>query len=268
MKAAGSIFVGNVVHKRLRPTSHALAYRVFTLYVDVDRLEELSRKCRWFSYNRRNWISLHDKDFGPGGGRSLSAYARQTFASAGFETAGREIRLLAYPRVLGYAFNPLSVFLMFSDEGLLEAVNYEVSNTFGERKSYVIAAGASHDGTYAQTCRKELFVSPFAPRAGRYHFRLAPRAETMAVGVAYTDPNGPLIKTHFRGDAEPFNDATLKSLMIRVPLMTFKVIAAIHYEALKLFLKRVPLVSGNRSPAYSASHVRNPTGSPGLTESG
>lgn len=258
MSDAGAVYIGEVVHKRLRPTPHALAYRVFSVDVDVDRLDELDRQCRWFSYNRRNWISLYDKDFGAGDGRSLAQHARHTFASAGFETRAAEIRLLAYPRLLGYAFNPLSVFFLFAATGELAAVAYEVSNTFGERRVYVLAAGSQTNGVYAQTCRKELFVSPFAPRQGRYLFRLAPQAETMAVGVAYSDPTGPLIKTHFRGHRAPFNDATLRALMIRMPLMTFKVITAIHYEALKLFMKRVPLVSGHRSAAYSASYVRQP----------
>lgn len=244
------------MHKRLRPRQHALSYRVFCLLVDVDRIGELASGLRLFSYNRLNVVSLYDRDYGQGDGESLSRYARRTFEAAGYRTDGRRVDLLTYPRVFGYAFNPLSVFLLTDDAAGLVAVNYEVSNTFGERKSYVVAAGApAASGVHAQACRKELFVSPFANRSGRYGFRVRRPDEEMTVGVFYDDGSGPLLKTHFRGVRRRFCDSALLSLMIRVPLMTFKVMGAIHWEALKLWVKGVPLVAGHHSPRYSASYV-------------
>lgn len=251
-----AIYVGSVVHKRLRPKPHALSYRVFSVLVDVDRIEAVSSRVRLFSYNRWNIWSLFDKDFGAGGQTSISSYARHGFAAAGFDVEGAKVLLLCYPRVLGYAFNPLSVFFLVGCDDELIALNYEVSNTFGERKSYIIAAGdAAPGGIYAQACRKELFVSPFAARTGRYSFRVRRPGAEVAVGVAFKDGAGPLIKTHFAGQASPFVDQSIANLMIRLPLMTFKVMAGIHYEALKLWWKGVPLVRGHRSPRYSASHV-------------
>ncbi|KUO62811.1 MAG: hypothetical protein APF80_03790 [Alphaproteobacteria bacterium BRH_c36] len=266
MTSAGSIYIGNVVHKRLRPRQHALSYRVFSLLTDVDRIEALSERLRLFSYNSANLCALYDRDFGPGDGTPICMHARRSFEAAGFKTAGRRILLLAYPRVAGYAFNPLSVYFLMSECGGLVALNYEVSNTFAERKGYVVAAGAQGTGgVYAQRCRKELFVSPFAARSGRYSFRVVAPAEAITVGVAYDDGQGPLIKTHFRGTQQSLSDVALAAAMIRMPLMTLKVTGAIHYEAMKLWLKGIPLVAGHTSPRYSASYGgsvqgRAPTG--------
>jgi len=191
----GALYFGSVVHKRLRPRRHALSYRVFSLMADVDRLDSLASRLKLFSYNAPNVFSLYDADFGPGDGTPVHQHARRSFNAAGFDTSARQIRLLAYPRVAGYAFNPLSVyFLMSEDGGGIEALNYEVSNTFSERKGYVVAAGEHVvGGGYAQSCRKELFVSPFAGRSGRYYFRVSSPGEEVTVGVAYNDGQGPLI---------------------------------------------------------------------------
>ena len=252
-----AIYEGDVVHRRLRPVQHALAYRVFSLLVDVDRLEETASKLRLLSYNKVNFVSLHDRDFGAGDGVSIAGQARRIFEAAGFETAGARILLLAYPRVFGYVFNPLSVYFLVGGDGRLIALNYEVSNTYSERKDYVVDAGCeSAEGVYAQVCRKELFVSPFAARSGTYHFRVRHKHDRLTVGVAYADADGPLIKTYFYGRVKPLGDRLLGALLIRLPLMTFKVIGAIHYEALKLWLKGVPLVQGHSSPRFSVSYSK------------
>ncbi len=252
-----AIYEGDVVHRRLRPVQHALSYRVFSMLVDVDRLAEISAKLKLFSYNEFNAVSLHDRDFGAGEGMSIGEQARRVFAAAGFNTEGARILLLAYPRVFGYAFNPLSVYFLVGADGRLIALIYEVSNTFSERKSYVVSAGrASAQGVYAQGCRKELFVSPFAAQSGTYHFRVRHAEGRLTVGVAYADADGPLIKTFFYGRVRPLGDRLLGALLIRLPLMTFKVIGAIHYEALKLWLKGVPLVEGHSSPRFSVSYSK------------
>jgi uncharacterized protein len=257
MIGTAAIYEGQVVHKRLRPRLHSLAYKVYALLVDVDRIENTSSMVRLFSYNKPNLCSLYDRDFGAGDGTPVAVQARRLFETGGFDTAGGRILLLAYPRNLGYAFNPLSVYFLVGRDGSLKALTHEVTNTFGERKSYVVAASEpGTGGIYAQSCRKELFVSPFAEKSGRYHFRVREPGEAVTVGVAYDDGQGPLIKTHFFGAYRPFTDRNLASLLIRLPLMTFKVTGAIHFEALKLWLKGVPLVRGHASPRYSVSYVR------------
>jgi uncharacterized protein len=238
------IFEGRVVHKRLRPKPHGLNYRVFNMLFDVDKLDDASSRCRLFSRNRFNVFSFYDKDHGPGDGTSAKDIARQSLANAGRPFEGR--------RIFGFVFNPLSVFYVYAPEGELETVIYEVNNTFGERTSYVVAAGEIHDGgVYAQACRKEMYVSPFADGRGGYKFRVINPGREAVVAVLLSDADGALIKTHFRGTSAPMTDIALAGLIVRYPLLTLKVVAAIHYEALKLWLKGVPLSDRHVSPRYS-----------------
>lgn len=246
------IFAGRVVHKRLRPKRHGLSYRVFTLLLDVDQLDAVAKRCRLFSRNQFNIFSFHDKDHGPGDGTSIKDVARLSLANAGRPYDGRRILLLTYPRLFGYVFTPLSVFYVYAPDGKLETLIYEVNNTFGERTSYVVAAGViAAGGVYAQACAKEMYVSPFASGRGGYKFRVIEPGREAVVAVLLSDADGALIKTHFRGASEPLDDRALAGLVFRYPLFTLKVIAAIHYEALKLWLKGVPLSDRHVSPAYS-----------------
>lgn len=251
MSAAAHIYVGDVVHKRLRPKMHALRYRVFTLLVDVDRIGEAAAASRLFGYNRFNLFSVRDGDYGARDGTAINTFARQCLRTSNRPHEGRTIWLLTYPRVLGYIFNPLSVYYVYAPDQTLESVIYEVSNTYGERVSYVLAAGPrAETGVYAQVCAKEMFVSPFAEGRGRYGFRLTePDAEAL-VAVLFSDRDGALIKTHFRGAHRAFTDTALLGLALRFPFLTVKVIAAIHWEALKLWLKGVPLAERQMSPRY------------------
>lgn len=260
MRSDAMIFTGHVVHKRLRPKPHALNYRVFSFLLDVSKLDAISASCRLFSRNSFNVFSFYDKDHGPGDGTPVADIARQSLSRAGRPFENRRILLLAYPRIFGFVFNPLSVFYVYAPDGALESVVYEVNNTFGERTSYVVAAGeaAGHvgGGVYAQACDKEMFVSPFASGHGGYKFRITDPAEEAVVAVLLSDADGALIKTHFRGSAKPMRDMTLAGLLVRYPLLTIKVVAAIHFEALKLWLKGVPLSERHVSPRYSTTPVQ------------
>lgn len=254
--AASRAYVGHVVHKRLRPRRHGFRYRVFCLNLDVDEIDALDARLRLFSRNRRNLLSFHDADFGCRDGTPVATHARRVLTDAGLAHAGHRIALLCYPRLFGYVFNPLSVYFCHDASGRLAAVIYEVSNTFGERRSYVIPASPEGHLLHAQRCSKEMYVSPFTDAEGTYDFHIAPPREEVVVGVALRGPDGPSLKTHFRGRQMSLSDGSILRLVARHPLMTFKVITAIHFEALRLWLKRVPVFAHTRSPAFAVSIVK------------
>jgi len=254
--AAAAIYTGQVVHGRLRPKRHKLKYRVFSLLVDLDRLPELDARFRLFSHNRFNLFSFHDRDHGPGDGRPLGPHIRELLTQAGLSGFGARILLLGYPRVLGYVFNPLSVYFCYDQAGRLGAIGYEVNNTFHERKTYLLATphAGEHEPIH-QTCAKSFHVSPFNAARGSYSFHVAPPGSGVAVGVALRDEGGPLMRAHFAGKRETFGDRALATLALRYPLMTLKVIGGIHLEAFRLWRKGVPLVRRQAAPGYSVDFV-------------
>ncbi len=153
-------------------------------------------------------------------------------------------------------FNPLSVYFCRDENDRVGAVIYEVSNTFGERKSYVIEAGESHAGVLAQSCGKELYVSPYTHAAGTYGFHMVPPGDSALIGVALREAGRPVLKTHFSGKRIALSDRAIAGIVLRHPLMTLKVTTAIHVEAARLWMKGVPLVTRHTSPAYSTTIVK------------
>ena len=240
MKSA--LYTGVVVHVRTRPVRRKLRYRVAQMLLDLDELPRLDRDLRWFGYNRRAVFSFHDRDHGDGSGR-LRDWVTGKLVDAGCAFEPGAIRVLCMPRLLGHVFNPLSVYFCHDADGRLGAVLYEVNNTFGERHSYVVAVDGAGAGTVRQQCDKAFYVSPFLPMALRYDFTLSPPAEGVSVQVAASDQQGLLLDAWFTGRREALGDAQLLSALAAFPLMTLKVVAAIHWEALKIWLSGVPLVA-------------------------
>jgi uncharacterized protein len=252
------IFAGQVVHKRLSPRPHAFTYRVFALALDVDEIDKISGALRLFGRNRCQLISFHDRDYGRGDGRTVAAHIRSTLTESGLRDACERIVFLCYPRLFGFAFNPLSVYFCYDRTNQLKAVVYEVSNTFRERTSYVIPVEPTDAGRVHQVCAKEMYVSPFTPRAAQYSFHVTPPHDEVVVGVSLRDQNGPLLKTHFRGERLPLTDKSLAQMVARHPLMTAKVVGGIHFEAARLWLKGVPLVKRHTTGEHTIS-VISPT---------
>ena len=255
-------YVGKVVHKRLTPTRHAFVYRVFSFCIDVDEIDELARSLRLFSRNHWNLLSFHDRDHGNRDGTPVASHVRTVLRAAGLEQEGVRIRLLCYPRLLGFVFNPLSVYFCYRQDGPLGAIVYEVSNTFHERKSYVIPVARHESGVVAQSCAKEMYVSPFTNRNGRYEFRVQPPGERVVVGINFGDDDGPVLKTHFHGKRRQLSDWSIAVLVARHPLMTFKVVVAIYIEAARLWFKGVPPVERHVSQEYSFTVVKPTTRDP------
>ena len=233
------VYEGTVYHKRLRPRLHAFRYRVFSLLLDLDELSTLHRRLRLFSHNGWNLFSFLDRDHGIGRPASLRAWVDACLAGVGVAIPGGRVTLLCYPRILGYVFNPLSVYFCHRAEGQLVAVIYEVRNTFGERHAYVLP----HDGAGAvrQGCRKAFYVSPFNDVSGGYRFKVLPPADTVSIHIDHHDGGGDLFRAGFTGRRTGLSDRALLALALRYPLMTLKVIAAIHWEAFRLLIKGVPL---------------------------
>lgn len=236
-----ALYLGHVMHQRLRPFRHRLRYAVYALLLDLDRVAEMARPLRLLSLDRFNLFGWRAADHGEGDPAGPRAFVDRHLAEAGLETGGT-IRLLAMPRVLGYAFNPLSVYFCHRADGALQAVLYEVHNTFGERHAYLVEAGpADPSGLVRQRCAKVLHVSPFLDRGLQYRFRLRPPDADgrgrLSVGVDACDDAGPLLLARFDATARPLGDAALLRAFFGHPLLTLKVTAGIHWEALRLWRK-------------------------------
>jgi uncharacterized protein len=226
------------MHRRLQPRVHHFRYRAFWLLADLDELPQVSHGLRLFSHNRANIFSLYDKDHGDGSGTPLRQQAERLLAAEGLDIGTGRIALLCMPRTFGFSFNPLSVYFCYSEDGALAAVIYQVHNTFGERHAYVLPATTTN-GSIHQSCRKSFYVSPFMAMDLDYDFRLLPPGEGLALAIRAKGTAGPVLNAAAAGRREVLTDAALLRLALSVPAVTWKVISAIHWEAVRLLLKGV-----------------------------
>jgi DUF1365 family protein len=251
METSG-LYLGRVIHRRFRPRVHKLQYSVFWLVLDLDEIDGLTRRLRTFSRNKFNLFSFFDRDYGDRGGSPLRGQIEAHLASAGIKGGGR-ITLLTMPRILGYAFNPLSVFFCHAENGTLAAIFYEVSNTFGERHSYLIRVEDPDARPIRQSVEKSFFVSPFLDMEMSYDFRVEPPAKDVMIGIAGRNAGGPMINALLKADRVDLTDRALLSAFVRFPLLTLKVIGGIHWEAMLLVLKRIGLRRKPEPPLHPVS---------------
>ncbi len=246
-KFVSALYRGAVVHRRLRPKTHRLRYHVFNILFDLDELPALDRRLRLFSRNRFNLFSFHDRDHGDGK-TGLRPYVEAILRAHGIDSGGGPIRLLCMPRVLGFVFNPLSVYFCYRPSGNLSAILYEVSNTFGERHNYLIPVGGNTVSAISQTANKRFHVSPFLPLNLHYRFRIAPPDRNVSVSVHVHDDDGLLVAASFSAVSTVLTDETLFKTLVAYPLLTLKVVAGIHWEALRLWLKGIKVWSKPEPP--------------------
>jgi uncharacterized protein len=229
------LFRGRTVHVRFGAVQHKLAYDIFQLLLDVDRLDDTVKDLKWLKHNRFAPFAFYDRDHGDRSGAPLRSWVETRLAEAGVNIDGGAIRLLTFPRVLGFVFNPISVFFAYARNGDLAGVIYEVNNTFGETHSYV--AAASNDAIEHHCADKVFHVSPFFDVSGRYAFTLrAPQDGLTLVIDKYKDDFRDHVAT-LKARRLPLTDKSLMAAFFTIPLLTLKVVAAIHFEALKLLFK-------------------------------
>ena len=258
--AGSSFYAARVMHHRLKPVSHRFVHRVFSLLVDIDRLDELSRRLRLFSLNRFNLFSFAEKDFGDLSGAPLRHWVERILRAEGHDYALGRVRLLCFPRLLGYAFNPISVFYCEDSQGTLRTVIYQVRNTYHERHSYLIPLEGDdmspESDIHRHEADKQFYVSPFIDLEARYRFRLRAPGERLSLLIAEDDAEGPLLFASLTGNRRKLSDWTLIRAFFAVPLMTFKVFAAIHWHALRLWLKKVRVFRHEPPPAHAVTAIR------------
>jgi uncharacterized protein len=242
--AAAALYFGDVMHARLKPIGHRFSYRVMSLLIDLDRLDAADRQSRLFGVNRAALYGFNEADHGERDGSPLRLYAQRCAAERAIDLTGGRVVLLCYPRLLGYSFNPLSAYFCYRADGKLALMIYEVRNTFGDIHAYVLPVkpGESSDAGIRQAQEKLFYVSPFIGMAMRYHFRVSPPGDSVKLRILETDRDGPLLAATFNGSRRALTTVALLRSFVSLPLMTLKIVAAIHWEALRLWLKGARLV--------------------------
>jgi DUF1365 family protein len=231
------LYTCRVMHRRRVAPYYRFVYRVFNLLLDIDRIDAAAAGARLFSHNRFNLLAFHDRDHGDGSG-ALRPWAERLLAGRGIELSGGRIRLLAMPRLLGHVFNPISLWYCEHCDGSLRAVIAEVRNTFGEKHCYVLAAGGAAMPYEAPLEKDKGFhVSPFFDLEGRYRFTLGQPGERLRVLINESRNGQPILDAAMAGERLALRDGAILKLAALMPLMTLKVVAGIHWEALKIWLR-------------------------------
>lgn len=245
--APDSLMLGTVMHERVRPAHHRFVYPVFCVRFDLSHLA--TQRAWWFGIGRWRLLGIDPRDYGPCDGTDLLAWIRNQLAQAGLPADGR-VWLQTFPRVLGYAFNPVSFWLCEDRDGNLRALLAEVRNTFGERHRYLLRAEDDEPIGYDTplVCAKAFHVSPFCRVEGRYVFRVRETQAAASIAIDYHDAEGLLIRTSIAVRKVPLTQWGALRAVVRQPWLTIAIVARIHWQALRLWLKGVPFY-GKRPPA-------------------
>jgi DUF1365 family protein len=228
------IYNGEVTHTRFKPVRHFLKYKTFSLLIDLDEINILDKSIGIFSHNKFNIFSFYDKDHGDRDGGNLKDWVISNLKKFRIKENITNIKVLCYPRILGYVFNPLSIFYCYEKDKLV-AIFYEVKNTFNEQHTYVFKIKNNEE--IIQKCRKKFYVSPFMDMETFYNFKLLNPNEKLSVFIKQTDVDGTILTATQTGDKKEFSYKQLAINFLKYPLMTIKIISSIHYEALLLWKK-------------------------------
>jgi len=235
------IYNGTVIHKRFKPKEHFFKYKVFSLLIDLSELELLDKKISFFSFNKFNLISFYEKDHGSRDGSSLIEWVKVNLKKNKINSEKIKIKLFCYPRIFGYVFNPLSVFFIYNSDDQLSSILYEVKNTFGEQHTYIFRVEEKNN-LFQHNCEKKFHVSPFIEMNCKYFFRILKPSEKILIIIDQYDQEDKILYASQDGKRTDFTSNQLIKSYIKHPLMTFKVILAIHFEAFKLWTKGIKFV--------------------------
>mgnify|MGYP000126387260 CR=1 FL=1 len=216
-------------------------YKVFSLLLDLSDLELLNKNLKIFSYNKFNIISFYNKDHGARDGSSIKNWVVDNLRKNNIDTSNIQIKLLCYPRIFGYVFNPLSVFYIYDNKSNLISIMHEVKNTFGEQHVYIFKVN-KNENLVQQICKKKFHVSPFINMNCVYFFRILKPGNKISVIIDVQDPEDKILYASQDGIKSELNNASLIKSYLKHPLMTFKVIVAIHFEAFKLWIKKIKFI--------------------------
>jgi DUF1365 family protein len=236
--SAASLYVGRTAHRRFTPRPHRFSYAVFQILLDVDQLHEATEGLRTFRIGRFGLFSFAERDHGARDGSPLRAWVEAQLRAADVVASARRIQLLCFPRILGFVFNPISIFFVHDEDERLEAVIYEVNNTFGQTHAYVVPASGRR--RERQAADKVFFVSPFYRVEGRYLFDLTVPADDFRLSIVKETDGAADFTASLIARRQALTDIVLLKLFFAMPLMTLGVVAAIHFEAFRLWLKRAP----------------------------
>ena len=250
-----AIYNGIVVHRRLKPKAHLLKYKVFSLLLDLDSLGAIDADPVPLAVNRFGFLSFYESDHGDQRKAGLKSWVLEQLSKTDIDTADIRVRVLCYPRFLGYVFNPLTVFFCEDARGETVAILYQVKNTMGESHTYIIPIESGAARPFKHGCDKAMYVSPFTPMDSSYAFNIVPPGNDICVSIQQSDSDGPLLNASFTGKYATLNAPNLRRAILRHPLMTIKVIAGIHLEALKLWRKGVPFFRHTPQPGADTSVI-------------
>ena len=228
------IYNGIVKHQRFKPIEHSLNYRTFSILLDLDEIENLSKNISIFSLNKFNIFSFYYLDHGARDGSSLKDWVQKNIKKFNICNNITKIKLLCYPRMFGYVFNPLSIFYCYENNNL-RAIFYEVKNTFNEQHTYIFKINDNEK--IEQKCKKKFYVSPFMGMETYYNFKLQNPQEKLSIFIRQTNGEETVLTATQTGDKKEFSFKQLLINFFKYPLMTLKIISSIHYEAFFLWKK-------------------------------
>jgi len=236
-----SIYNGTVIHKRFKPKTHFFKYSVFSLLIDLSELDQLDKNIKFFSFNKFNLISFFERDHGDRDGSSLVEWVKKNLDKNNISSEDVKIKLLCYPRIFGYVFNPLSVFFIYNSNEKLISILYEVKNTFGEQHTYIFKV-ENENNIFQHNCSKKFHVSPFIEMNCDYFFKILKPGEKISVIIDQYHTKEKILYASQDGKRVDFNSKELLKSYLKHPLMTFKIISAIHFEAFKLWTKGIKFI--------------------------